>query len=382
MSDNNNGLPVKQIEFDVTTLPAQTKDLSNAQIGWLGMEFSKRQTIADLTRSELEIQTLITQAKALKATGEIPAMNDTLTKIKGIIDEAKKKWNTAQGQRKYYTGFLTEKVIEPMMLYEKRSDLLIKEADAHELEQRKFVVAETNKTQGLVNEKAAYKAHIENENLRIKELYKEALQKQIDGAYLILLGDKEPVEKLPIFKKNLIELLKGVKLQPATKYTRILVSDTDAKAIISTITMYDSGPDLTEAINSIDDRFLLYGEDLANAEAATNRVKMEGAAREQEVQNTITQEAAINTMTAKAGTFTFEGGAKLKKKQEVVIENTEACALAIMGNFIRMFNDVRKFVSVKEWEKLTIKQMATALGKWASETGEGFNGLELKEVTK
>lgn len=371
------------IELDMSTLPKTVNELMATQLGWLGMEYTKRKTFEALTKAELEIQGEVAKILAKAADGaELPVMVERQKEVVGLLKSAKGKWATMEAQRKYLTGFLTDNVITPSMYFEKRALEELKKAEDHEFKMRKAIETETNKQQGLINEKAAYKTHIENEINRIRENYKAGLKKFALDCYAMLLTDKEPVSELPRFKKNLVELMQKRKLDEPTVYNRVLVSDDEARKIIATITMYDNTADLQEAINSVDSVFTMYEQDLANSEAAAARVKAEAVTLANETAANIQQEAAINNLTGRAGTFVFEGGPKVKRKMDVVIENSEAWALAVLGNFMRLFNDVRKYVSVKEWEKLTIKQMASALGKYVTETAEELQGLKVKEVEK
>lgn len=371
------------IELDLTTLPATVKELIPTQLGWLGMEYTKRKTFEALGKAELEIQGKVAVIMNKPYTNvELTVMKERQKEVVVVLKEAKGMWATMEAQRKYLTGFLTDNVITPAMLFEKRSREELDKAETHEFQMRLAIETETAKQQGLINEKAAYKAHIENEVNRIRETYRATLKKLALDCYAILLNDKEPVSELPRFKRNLVELMNKMKLETPVVYNRVLVSDEAAVEIIGTVQMYDNTADLQEAINSVDSVFVMYEQDLANSTVAAARIEEQKVTLANETAATIQQEAAITNITARAGTFQFEGGPKVKKNQAVVIENSDAWGLAVMGNFIRLFNDVRKYVAVKEWEKLTVNQMATALGKYVTETAEQLPGLKIEEIKK
>lgn len=382
MSSEKNEVPAV-LEFDPSLLPTYTGKLTQTQLGWLGLEFIKTNTFTALGKSELEIQQEVAKVMAKPYTNvDLTVMLGRQKEVVEIIKSVKAKWGVMEGQRKFLTGTLTDGIIKPAMEFEKRAEAEIAKADTHEFQMRKAIEVETNKTQALTNEKALYKAHIENEVNRIRITYGTTLQKLAMDSYKILLEDKEPVANFPRFKKNLAELMNATKLEPSKIYNRVLVTDDIAQAIIAEIEMYDPADDLKKAIASIDNVFAMYAEDLANSTAAIARIEETKATVSNAATDLINQEAAINTLTAKAGTFQFEGGPKVRRKMDVVVENSDAWAMALIGNFTRLFNDVRKYISVKEWEKLTLKQMATALGKYATETGDTFSNLQLREVEK
>jgi hypothetical protein len=56
--------------------------------------------------------------------------------------------------------------------------------------------------------------------------------------------------------------------------------------------------------------------------------------------------------------------------------------MTVLTNFIKNWQYVNKYVKVKSWAKLSIGQMAEALAKHISETGETFANLTTEEVCK
>ena len=56
--------------------------------------------------------------------------------------------------------------------------------------------------------------------------------------------------------------------------------------------------------------------------------------------------------------------------------------MAVITNFVKNWQHVNKYVKVKSWAKLSIGQMADALSKHISETGETFANLETEEICK
>jgi len=73
---------------------------------------------------------------------------------------------------------------------------------------------------------------------------------------------------------------------------------------------------------------------------------------------------------------------KVKREIKIVVIESEAWAMAVMTNFIKNWQHVNKYVKVKSWAKLSIGQMADALAKHISETGETFSNLQTEEVCK
>ena len=61
-------------------------------------------------------------------------------------------------------------------------------------------------------------------------------------------------------------------------------------------------------------------------------------------------------------------GAKIKKSLVLKFNNDEATAVNVILAFMKNWNELKPFLSrITTWEKLSLKQMADALGKYVTD---------------
>lgn len=357
-------------------LPTYVGQLTDQQMGWLSLSNKKSLLVVDLEKGELEVQAKLLNIKE----------NKDLESVQSLIKDAKNIAAEKEEQRKNFTGMINERLVKPLMEYEKRSLVLIIDANGHELELRKTGNAEANKIQAKNNEIAAFKAHCVNENYRRANEFKQDLQDRISHYYREALQRKMLVNVIPALiidiKRDLTE---NFKPPVAIKYDRKIISDDEAKAIYLEVKPYDPAPDLATAIASIETKFALYGNDLKDAGGAIKSEEQEREANKAKAQQTLGTETAINTLAAVASVGSVDAP-KLKKSLDVVVEgDKEAWAQYVIINSMKNWQVIKTFFKVKSWDKLSLGQMASALGKLASETDDKdfkLEGLTLREVVK
>lgn len=351
-------------------------ELTPIQQGWLSFCDYRERTFNSLLRGELEIQNLF---NTVTADTPLADMQETLKKIKSLYDERK-------NERLLFTNKLKDKVIDASMEFEKRSEELVDKLTKLELDTRVAAEAVANKTKNLDLEKAAYKAHVINENLRIKTEYCNALERRVAFYYTnaITPGSKKMTKKeLGEHYADIKKELAQIELSKPIAYNRVLVDIPMAKEILATVVMYDPAPDLLAYQNKVETAFAMYEQDFKNpvaAIAATNN------SVEQTI-NTNTQQAEVeqltNNIAAAASTFEMTGGPVVRRKRAVIIENTPEWAMSVIANFTRLFNMAAPKLQNKTWEKLTLGQMCGAFNKLLADNDKlVLTGLQTEEIKK
>ena len=337
------------------------------QKGWLTLADMKAQLFAGLEKGELSIQGTLATVKSEAA----------LPDIQTAIKTAKAQMKSDQDARKNFTGLIEEKLTKPAMAFEKRNAEAIAAAETIELSVRKRESAKAQEAALLAQESAQFTAHVSNEYYRMAATYRQRLAYIINNGYTQSLQNKELADIA-----GMEATLNAEEVPKFVKYNRVLLSDAAAMEIFTKIKPYTKTDDLKNAITALHHQWSMFAEDVANAEAAiaqTNKAAQEAA---QEVQQEVAIETATNTLMAQAEYNAIPEGPKVKRKMEVEVVNSEAWAKAVIANFIKNWPDCAAMVRVKSWDKLSLSQMAAALGQLATSTGETFTGLGLIETEK
>ena len=121
---------------------------------------------------------------------------------------------------------------------------------------------------------------------------------------------------------------------------------------------------------SVYEKFSMYSNDLENSLAAINEEKRVAEEKVQEQNNELQAEQATNTLRAQveAAPELIMSGAKIKKSLVLKFNNDEATAINVILAFMKNWNELKPFLSrITTWEKLSLKQMADALGKYVTD---------------
>ncbi|TAN17209.1 MAG: hypothetical protein EPN37_07080 [Chitinophagaceae bacterium] len=350
--------------------------LTPQQQGWLSLADYKQQVFKSLQQGELAVQA--TLANLPTATRENPAQLSTaLATVQERLKTAKAQHMQNKDIRLAFTGMLKEKLIDPAMDFEKRSEVLIATASQHELCLRKIAEAIEQEAAEKRKEEQQLQAHIVNENYRIQTEYKNALNRWITDYYASQLRKKTPTPDL----EDLAGILSEVKVPLPTTFQLRMVTKERAMEIYSSIQKPDLKAVLQSAIASLNERFSMYANDLQNAEAAAKAAEEAQQKAEADAKQSVELTTATNTLMAQAET-TVVNAPHVKRNLKIVEENTQQWGVAVMGHFLRNLQTAAPKVRVKSWAKLNIGQMAEALAKIAGETGEVFTGLKMEEVEK
>jgi hypothetical protein len=343
--------------------------LTTIQQGWLKLAEIRIDLFDRLRLDELACQAELNNIQELP----LERMQANLRNAKFNLSEAKRK-------RLEFTRMIDDKLTQPSMEFEKRMAAMIDEASKFELAARLDIESKAKESQLHANEVALYKSHIINEWTRIAHEYRSNLQKMIDSSYINCISARVPVNQLDAMILDLQSIMSKFDLSSFVKFQRMFITDQEALDIFHSIDKYEPSNDLAYYQTLVNDRFQMYAHDLANEESlakleAEQRIRV--AAAEQELAANI----ATNTLIAQAETLIVDTP-KVKREIKIVVIESEAWAMAVMTNFIKNWQYVNKYVKVKSWAKLSIGQMAEALAKHISETGETFSNLTTEEVCK
>lgn len=356
-------------------LPEKTSELDKIQLGWLNFGHLKVTTFDALEKDELAIQMVLTDYST------ITELEEAQTKLK----EAKNLASESEGRRLYFTNLLKEKLTTPAMAFEKRTAVLIEAAEKHELTLRK---AASEKEQGETlkeKEKNSLKAHIENENFRIAAKYREDLTVMVIESYRNALKNKTPVKEIKAYTKAIEGFLKDVKLDKPVKFDLKHLNKEEAKAIHEGVSKYDPKEDLQTALDSLKPHFAMYGEDLKNRTKAIKKSEAEEQSVKEETEKQVTIQTSMTKLAAEAEPLVLTGGGntKVKKKMNIVEENTSEWAAEVITQYMTNLDKAKHFIRVSSWSKLSVGQMGTALAKVKMENPKiKFGKLKFQEVEK
>jgi hypothetical protein len=343
--------------------------LTTIQQGWLKLAEIRIDLFDRLRLDELACQA------ELKQFQELP-----LDKMQSALKSAKFNLSEAKRKRLEFTRMIDDKLSTPSMEFEKRMAAMIDEATKLELAARLDIESKAHEAQLHANEVALYKAHIVNEWTRIAHEYRSNLQKMIDSSYINCIKAKNPVSQVPAMVADLKVIMSKFDLSYFVKFQRMFITDQEALDIFHSIDKYEPSGDLAYYQSMVAMKFDMYAHDLANEESL-QKLLQEQQIRVIAAEQELAADIATNTLIAQAETLIVDTP-KVKREIKIVVIESEAWAMAVMTNFIKNWQYVNKYVKVKSWAKLSIGQMAEALAKHISETGETFSNLQTEEVCK
>lgn len=367
MQQTTQQTPAAQQPAKVVPAPV-TEAQANA---WVAMARTKNELAARLENAELMAQSILLPAQS----------TEDYNKIDLALADYRKHHTQMVELRKQFTSQIELGVIQPLMSFEKKVDPktneLYKSLEAKSLAIKKTEEAKAAAFNRKNQERSAFITHIKNEWLRIQSQYSTMLRSAITSFYAESL--KAKVEAPPI--KKLEELLTNIPVATMSKFIASQHTNEELMVIYNEQKAPDFQAILADAIQSIDGVFQMYEQDLANAEQAAAHALQQDALRKQEEERIANEQAAMNTLLTTAEVVTVETP-KIKRSVKIVVHESSQWAKAVMTNFMLHEQHLAKYIRVKSWSKLSIGQMAEYLSKYASDTGEVFNGVEFEEVEK
>ncbi len=338
------------------------------QAAWLGMAKQKNEVVAKLATYKLQLQGILLKIKDSTLHADIDA---GLAEYRKVLSEMVE-------YRKAFTNKVNAGIIEPLMLPEKELAVTVN-ADylaviAASLELRQAEAAKAAKANARIAEITAFKLHIDTDNERRVLVYHTMLQKEITHQYALHLksGVKEGWD---LVKSE----MKKLEIPLAEKFTGNILTTEEMKDIFSQSKKVNFAAKYEEMMERFDTTFANFDSDILQAEKAIEAQEVEAAASTLQAKEDFKKTLAVSALLAKADTVQIDSP-KIKTTVEVIIVQSTKWRNAVMTNFL--FHQPP--VAVKKMEALTVGQMATALGKLASDSTSkiDFKGLELKEFVK
>lgn len=342
-------------------------ELTKQQEGWLLLAKKKQDLFKELEGAELQVQEILKDYDNLK-----------LEQLQEKIKEAKAIAVISKDQRLQFTQFIQKKIFEPAMEYEKRNESLISSAAAKETQLRKVAVEEQELVNKRLKEVQLFKTHCINEQNRIAVEYRKNLQALITECYVTALEEKMEYQQVIDHIRSYENKMQEVALGLLNKYNRVILTDKEAIEIYAEVQKYDKEVDLKMYIKHLqDEAFVMYEEDLQNAERAIEAQKESTAALMQADKEEWELSSATNVLVAQATPLELTGGVKVKKQNKIILENSEKFALKVMTTFIQNWPQAKEKLGVKTWTKL-VEPFVKALDKMDKQ----FEGFKYEEICK
>lgn len=383
---NGNGVPavlspdnLQKYHTLVNTLP------KDRQLAWLTLSGAKLSVETKLQAAELELQKIL-----------LGWETKDLVELKAAIDKYKEQLKMMPETRKGFTRYL-DGINDSLMVFEKRAsglkpgqkawiedpESLILKANKRFLELRLAEEKRLENEQNKNAEAARFAAHVKNEYVRLESEYKVTLLTTINTAYQQALNDELTDDGLKQYVKVTEAALREVKLGARNKFNYTINTPEELTALNSTIPAPNYTATLDNAIKFMYEKFQLYFQDRANAEKAKEYHNQKTQQLTGLVQDAATKQMSVNNLVSRGAEVEVQptgGIPAIKRKMEIVIEDTPEFANRVVSAFLANWADCSKNVRVEKWSNLSVKQMAKALEDLPS--GEMVEGLKYQETIK
>lgn len=319
------------------------------EASWILLGKGKAKLDAELTTRELSLQSVL--------LSESPLADKLAQYKKGYADLV--------DFRKSYTKFL-DLAKDQCMVVEKRCDPKVNpeylKVEAAELEERKIAAENDRKARAAAEERAALKAHLTNAYAQQAYDYRYELTSIVNKAYENALRKKIPVDSIDTDIKLTIEQLRSVMIQPILKFNLQLLSKEDAKIVHDSVDRTPINSVLADAKSLLEEKFSMYANDLANAEAIIEQERIQNAAAAQLAKQALEQQQAVTTLTTNAEVYIEATTKGVKESTSIKIEDdSQKWVLTIISAFAANFQQAFPKIKNKKYSSLTVAQMAAAL---------------------
>jgi hypothetical protein len=360
-------------ELQLAPPPAVPMPVSKEQAAaWVGLAQEKNRVAFELEKGELAAQSILLRVSREDAAYEA---------IDIALMEYRKAFTNLQELRKPFTNQVDAGIVQPLMAFEKRVDpkanATYTALSARSLALRKAEADQAAIANAKNQEVASFKAFVANEFSRVATEYRAIIRREIAGHYATMLGDHVENPALATVK----DMLRGIVPPPVAKFNARYLTNQELSNIFNDIPKLDYEGYYNDLMRELDDTFANYSSDLANAAAAIEHHAKQAKLQEMEEANKAKEEQALNTLIATAETVVIDES-KIKRTVQVIVIESEAWAKTVMAAFITNMPKLVKYIRVRSWSKLSIGQMATYLGQYATEEGVTFQGLQLEGVEK
>jgi hypothetical protein len=351
------------------TLP--TSQLTEQQKSWLVLADQTANIKQSLQGKELALQGLCAK----------PA--NTFEEVDGILVTYDKKRKVLMAERLQFTKFIEDNLVKPLMAFEKRAETYepYLKLKAKHLELKLELNAKAEQEKAIKAEKENYLTALKNAAIQSETYYRMEMDRVVNVWFNKLLnqGDAQPTNET--IEAN----LKAVKFPTfQNSYARKHLTVEQLFQLEKEVQPVDFLAIQAELIEKAKAKFANeYQSALQNREAAIAQNLKDQEQKAAAMKREAEEKAAMNTIigTATAHTATIEAP-KIKRTLVPIIEDTEQWTVNVMMQFIRLREHTFNYVRVKSYPYLTVTQMANALAKHHSETGEIIDGVKFKEEIK
>jgi hypothetical protein len=351
------------------TLP--TTQLSEQQQSWLVLADQTANIKQSLQGKELALQGLCAK----------PA--NTYEEVDGILVTYDKEQKVLMAERLQFTNFIKDNLVEPLMAFEKRAKeyepyLKLK---AKHLQLRLEAEAKAEQEKAIEAEKQSYLTALKNAAIQSETAYRMEMDRVVNNIFAQFLNEGQKTPDIDLA----VEILASLKFPTIElAYTRNLLTVEQLFQLEKEVPIVDFYSIQSELIERAKAKFANeYQAALQNREAAIAQNLKDQEQKAAAMKREAEEKAAMNTIigTATAHTATVEAP-KIKRTLVPIIEDTEQWTVNVMMQFIRLRDHTFNYVRVKSYPYLTVNQMANALAKHHSETGEIIDGVQFKEEIK
>lgn len=337
---------------------------------WLQMATIKNDLVESLTKAELKAQSVL---MPLSDVSDYKTIDEALVAYKKMYAEMSE-------MRIAFTSQIDNGLISPLMAFEKRVNpktneqclIMVKKSLDLRTEEKRKIDIENSKAL----EKTRFINHIDNEYMRIAQLYRLKMHKEITAHYNAALLAKNAKSK-----NEIMALLEQIKPDAITKFTSVLLSREELHELFLTTKAPAYSEILLEMQDYIESIFANFDSDLANATAAIAFRESSDKLFELQESEKMKAHQAINTLVSVSSAAIITAPT-IKKNMVVKVVDSEIWAKAVIAEFVTNMPYLVKYIRVKSWSSLSIGQMADYLGRYSTDTGVAFRNLELVEVLR
>lgn len=358
----------------MSTTSTEITQLTAQQQAWAQLPLQKNAVANELQNMELSAQRFLQLAETPNSPYELIDTN---------LNSYKKLYAEMVDKRKPFTSMITERIINPLMEFEKRVDpaknATYLSLAARSLQLRKQKETEVANANAKEQEKVAFQTHVVNEYHRVVEQYRNIVRDFVLKNYTANLLSK--ISDVTGIVQDLKKQISQIKPPPFVRYMPKFITEAEMNEIYSAVPPPKWNDYYNELMGEVDTTFSNYESDLANASEAILAQEQQVALKNVEDSAKTKEAIAIDTLTIRSEAVIIDAPV-IKKSVKVVELNTEEWSMAIIVAYVKNRTDLIKYFRVKTWSKLSLGQIADALGKLATETGLQFDNLQLEEICK
>lgn len=348
------------------TTPNVTLSVSPRQAAWIKLADVKTKLETSLQKQELQLQ-LYLQGESIEV-------------IESHIDSYVKGWKSLQAERLAFTSIVDNKIVQPLMDYEKRSSPATNEEFIKLKQKLLDLKLAANEKSGAEkakkDEQILYIAHIKNQYEIQKAEFLKAAYREISTCYKAALEDPRTKDEI---KGEVAKTITEIKFVELVKFPRKHVTNEEATKIYADIPK----PSVKELRGTMLTELERVWGNYEN-DAAANLV-VDSEDKISEIDASVQQSTAINSLMAQGEmnqTATVVGAGKKKVKTviNIVSEDTLVWAIKIMAAFINT-PQAHGFLKAKKAGNIRVDQLADALATHVMSGAKKIDGIKYEEKT-